>query len=213
MTTPAKVQEWLRNNKGNLTDAYRAVGYEGPPLKIKEGNLASNRSNIRLAVRGENGDSKRKNAVRIRRPTTREEQNRNRRQNYKRQSLSKQLGIPMVIDHIVDVSLLYETVKNLLPAEQQREIKKLERSYGPLGDRPGNRQIIPSTLNEVKNQQTRKLQNQLGRMERSKPSLRLSFGNGGIGQITTGSQIVDRANANMQETGHASLMGVPLDLF
>ena len=60
MSTPAKVQEWLRNNNGNLSDAYKAVKYEGPPLKIKEGSLTSNRAKIRLSFRGENGDAARR---------------------------------------------------------------------------------------------------------------------------------------------------------
>ena len=30
---------------------------------------------------------------------------------------------------------------------------------------------------------------------------------------TSGSQIVDRANGNMQLNGHAATLGVPLDLF
>ena len=61
MSTPAKVQEWLRNNNGNLSDAYKAVKYEGPPLKIKEGNLSNKRAKIRLSFRGENGDLARNN--------------------------------------------------------------------------------------------------------------------------------------------------------
>lgn len=60
MSTPAKVQEWLRNNNGTLPDAYKAVEYEGPPLKIKEGNLSNKRGEIRLSFRGENGDQARK---------------------------------------------------------------------------------------------------------------------------------------------------------
>ena len=60
MSTPAKVQEWLRNNNGTLPDAYKAVEYEGPPLKIKEGNLSNLRHKIRLSFRGENGDHARK---------------------------------------------------------------------------------------------------------------------------------------------------------
>ena len=61
MSTSAKVQEWLRNNNGNLLDAYKAVKYEGPPLKIKEGNLSNDRANIRVSLRGGNGDVARRN--------------------------------------------------------------------------------------------------------------------------------------------------------
>ena len=75
MSTPAKVQEWLRNNDGNLSDAYRAVKYEGPPLKIKEGSLSTNRSSIRVSVRGDNGDTKRSQNRRLRPPQSKDEQN------------------------------------------------------------------------------------------------------------------------------------------
>ncbi len=70
--TPDKkgVTQWLRDNptKKNsrgrniitgLRAAYKAVGYKGPPLKIKEGNLTNNRSILRLSPRGDNGDTNR----------------------------------------------------------------------------------------------------------------------------------------------------------
>ena len=98
MSTPAKVAEWLRNNDGNLTDAYKATGYTGPPLKVKEGSLSGDRSKIRLSPRGDNGDTSRRQALQLNPPQTKEEQNRNRRQNYKRSSLRKQ-GKNVVIDH------------------------------------------------------------------------------------------------------------------
>ena len=185
MTTPAKVQEWLRNNDGNLSDAYKAVGYEGAPLKIKDGNLKDKRSKIRLSQRGENGDFKRNQAINLRQPTSREEQNANRRQNYKRRSLQQQFGLPMVIDHVVDLGLLYDTVKSLSKKDQQKEIQKLEKSYGPLGNRPGNRKIISSKQNSIKNTQTRNVQRRLGYMEQSNPS-RSDFGIPVVGSMQGG---------------------------
>ena len=64
------VTQWLKDNptKKNsrgrtvstgLRDAYKAVGYDGPPLKSKEGNLGSGRGNLRLSIRGDNGDTAR----------------------------------------------------------------------------------------------------------------------------------------------------------
>lgn len=64
------VAEWLRDNptKTNkrgrtvntgLRDAYKAVGYKGPPLKSKQGNLTNNRNSLRLSPRGDNGDTAR----------------------------------------------------------------------------------------------------------------------------------------------------------
>ena len=165
MSTPAKVAEWLRNNNGNLTDAYKAVGYEGPPLKIKEGNLTNNRSNIRLAIRGENGDSNRRAAERLNPPQTKEEQNRNRRQNYKRSSLRK-AGKNVVIDHKQELKLLSQTVDGMTPEQAKAHIKRLEESYGPLGNRPDNRQIVGARYNELKRQGSEKLQQHLGKLNK-----------------------------------------------
>ena len=175
MTTPAKVQEWLRNNDGNLTDAYKAVNYSGPPLKVKEGNLTDKRSKIRLAKRGDSGDANRKAAQKLRPPQGKEEQNRNRRQNYKRSSIRKKGG-SVVIDHVIDLDLLRKTVEGL--ANPTAEIERLEQSYGPLGDRPDNRKIISSRTNEIKNQQSRAVQSHLKKMETKKPSLRFDRGVG-----------------------------------
>ena len=163
MSTPAEVGKWLRNNDGNLPDAYRAVGYTGPSLKIKEGNLTTNRSKIRVAVRGDNGDTSRKFAESLNPPQTKEEQNQNRRQNYKRSSLRKQ-GKDVVIDHTVELDLTAQTVSGMSPAEAKKHIQKLEESYGPLGNRPQNRRIIGAPENELKRQQSKAVQTALSQM-------------------------------------------------
>ena len=227
MSTPAQVAEWLRNNIGNLTDAYKAVGYEGKPLKIKEGNLTNKRSQIRLAIRGENGDLHRRAAERLNPPQNKKEQNQNRRQNYKRSSLRK-AGKNVVIDHKHDLKLLAQTVDGMTPQQAQAEIKRLEQSYGPLGNRPGNRQIVGAKFNELKRQGSEKLQQHLGKLElqdprvaalgmskppqpktkpkskttktkpKSKPSRTLRFGS--VLGSSSGSEIVDRVNGKMHLT-------------
>ena len=64
------VTQWLRDNptkknrRGQTVitgkrDAYKAVGYDGPPLKSKAGNLTNNRKDLRLSIRGDNGDTAR----------------------------------------------------------------------------------------------------------------------------------------------------------
>tara|TARA_B100001059_G_scaffold104308_1_gene104141 strand:- start:3141 stop:3770 length:630 start_codon:yes stop_codon:yes gene_type:complete len=209
MSTPAEVQEWLRNNDGNLTDAYKAVNYSGPPLKVKDGNLTDKRSKIRLAKRGENGDHKRKQAEKIRPPQGREEQNRNRRQNYKRSSINKRGG-KVVIDHVVELDLLRQTVEN--SSNPTAEIERLEKSYGPLGDRPDNRKIIGARTNEIKRQQSKNVQTTLQKLESKRPSIRF-YGGSALLNYTSGSQIVDRVNGNAASNGHAATLGVPLDLF
>ena len=163
MSTPAKVGEWLRNNKGNLPDAYKAVDYEGDPLKIKEGNLTNNRDKIRVAKRGENGDYSRRAVEKLNPPQNKQEQNQNRRQNYKRSSLRK-AGNNVVIDHKHELKLLGQTVDGMTPQQAEAEIKRLEKSYGPLGNRPGNRQIVGARFNELKRQGSEQLQQHLGRL-------------------------------------------------
>tara|TARA_Y100000592_G_scaffold42269_1_gene67208 strand:- start:267 stop:974 length:708 start_codon:yes stop_codon:yes gene_type:complete len=163
MSTPAKVGEWLRNNKGNLPDAYKAVGYEGEPLKIKEGNLTNNREKIRVAKRGANGDLSRRAAENLNPPQNKQEQNQNRRQNYKRSSLRK-AGKNVVIDHHHELKLLGQTVDGMTPQQAKAEIKRLEKSYGPLGNRPGNRKIVGARFNELKRQGSKQLQQHLGRL-------------------------------------------------
>ena len=212
MSTPAKVAEWLRNNDGNLTDAYKATGYNGPPLKVKEGSLSGNRSKIRLSPRGDNGDSSRRQALQLNPPQTKEEQNRNRRQNYKRSSLRKQ-GKNVVIDHKIPLKLLAQTVEGMSPKQAQQEIKRLEVRNGPLGNRPGNRQIIGGRTNELKRQAEDALQRHLGQMDQRRTrDLHLPIPGAFYGS-ESGSQIVDRANGNMRSNGYAALMGMPLDLF
>ena len=163
MTTPAKVGEWLRNNKGNLQDAYKAVGYEGEPLKLKTGNLTTNRSAIRVARRGENGDLSRRAAEQLNPPQTKEERNRVRRQNYKRSSLRK-AGKNVVIDHHHELKLLGQTVEGMTPKQAKAHIKRLEQSYGPLGNRPDNRRLVGARYNELKRQGSEKLQQHLSRL-------------------------------------------------
>jgi hypothetical protein len=163
MSTPEKVGKWLRSNKGRLPDAYEAVGYKGDPLKIKEGNLTNNRDKIRVAKRGTNGDHSRRAAEQLNPPQNKQERNQNRRQNYKRSSLRK-AGKNVVIDHKHELKLLGQTVDGMTPQQAKAEIKRLEQSYGPLGNRPGNRQIVGARFNELKRQGSEQLQQHLARL-------------------------------------------------
>ena len=163
--TRRAVQDYLRNNPGsNLIQAYQAVNYGGAPLKIKEGNLSTGRSNIRLSERGDAGDANRRESMRLRGPQTPQEQNQNRRQNYMRSKLRKE-GKDVVIDHKVELDLLRTTVEGLEPEQKTAELEKLEKSYGPLGNRPGNRQIIGAQQNELKRQQSKQVQRALQAMQ------------------------------------------------
>ena len=67
---PTKKNKRGRNVRTGLRDGYKGVGYEGPPLKIKEGNLTNNRNRIRLSLRGDAGDAARSASAR---PFTKQE--------------------------------------------------------------------------------------------------------------------------------------------
>lgn len=186
MPDKAAVQQWLRRNpESNLINAYKAVGYEGPPLKIKVGNLTNNRDKIRLARRGENGDTNRKKAQKLRQPINKTEKSINRLQNTLRTSYRK-AGINVVIDHIIDLDLLRTTLEGLDEKEAQALIERLEVSYGPLGDRPQNRRIIDDATNGKKNSERKALQKHLEKLEeielkRDRGGIR--FRAGGLGVI------------------------------
>jgi hypothetical protein len=170
MSTLAKVQEYLRNTPGSrIPDATKAVGYNGPPVKIKDGNLSGGRKRVRLGLRQNTGDEKRQANLRLRPPQTKEEQNQRRRQNYKRSSLRKQ-GVPAVIDHRIPLDRLGESVEGKSPEEAKQRIEELEQAYGPLGDRPQNRVIRGAASNERKRQQEAEVQRKLGEMEEAQPS-------------------------------------------
>ena len=75
------VTQWLKDNptkknsrgrtvRTGLRDAYKAVGYKGPPLKSKEGNLSTQRDKLRLSLRGDAGDAARSASAR---PFTKQE--------------------------------------------------------------------------------------------------------------------------------------------
>lgn len=193
MSTLAKVQEYLRNNPGSrIPDATKAVGYKGPPVKIKGGNLTGGRKRIRLGLRQNTGDEKRQANLRLRTPQTKEEQNQRRRQNYKRSSLRKQ-GVPAVIDHRIPLDRLGETVEGKTPEEAKQRIEELEQVYGPLGDRPQNRVIRGAASNERKRQQEAEVQRRLGEMEQEQPSSEESRAKI---QTLTGEQVRDLVGFN-----------------
>lgn len=180
--TASKVTEWLKQNprvrqgRGgfratNLKDGYKATGYNGPPLKVKEGNLSNNRGNLRLAKRGENGDAKRKENLKLRQPVDANERTQNRRQAKERAAKNRVSGRGShVIDHRIPLDRLGETVEGKTPEQAQKRIKELEGVYGPLGDRPGNRQVITAQENEQKRQEEKAIQQRLGEMEDKQPS-------------------------------------------
>lgn len=174
-TALQEVSNYLKNNPGSrIPDAVKATGYKGPPLKIKEGNLTNNRSKVRVAVRGKNGDlARRANLKRSTRPLTDDEKKSNSNQNARKRRLNKQGGT-QTIGHRRRVKLTGEQLADLEKRqgteamENSRQV--LDDAYGGIGDSPGNREIQDSAENNQEDRDWNNVQERLGEMERTNPS-------------------------------------------
>ena len=181
----AKARAYVaKEGRKTPTEIYKAIGQPPTGYRLKADGKGSVTTESTTNRRGRKtrAESKRQEALRLRPPQTKEEENLRRRQNYKRTSI-RQKGGSVVIDHKIDLSLLQSTVEGLPPEQAKARIEQLEKSYGPLGDRPQNRQIIGEYTNELKRQQTKAVQSKLQSMEAKRPSRRVvvspvNFGGG-----------------------------------
>ena len=80
------------NQNASIAEAKKAVNYKGPAVKPKAGNTTTNRQNLRMGLRGSNGDGERRRLLTERPPQNAQERNQNRRQNYMRNKLNKLHG-------------------------------------------------------------------------------------------------------------------------
>ena len=72
------LNKYLKANlDASVADAKKAVNYQGPPVKPKAGNTTNNRAQLRMGLRGTNGDHGRKEALAIRPAQSKQEQNKN----------------------------------------------------------------------------------------------------------------------------------------
>ena len=172
----AKARAYVaKEGRKTPTEIYKAIGQPPTGYRLKADGKGSVTTESTTNRRGRKtrAESKRQEALRLRPPQTKEEENLRRRQNYKRTSI-RQKGGSVVIDHKIDLSLLQSTVEGLPPQQAKARIEQLEKSYGPLGDRPQNRQIIGEYTNELKRQQTKAVQSKLRSMETRQPSRRVT---------------------------------------
>lgn len=144
------LNKYLKNNlDASVAEAKKAVNYKGEPVKPKAGNTTNNRAKLRMGKRGTNGDHERKKLLKVRPPQSKEEVNRNRRQNYKRLQLNKEHGKgKFVIDHIYSLNKLGQELWGVGERLVGKTIDRIEAVHGPVGDRPQNRRIISSGQNE-----------------------------------------------------------------
>ena len=180
-----KVTEWLKNNPKNPDgsrtsqhDAKRALKLGNDiKLKIRKGNLTTNRENLRLSQKGKSLDAEIVRKKRI------------KKRALKRQvtlgnieaGLTKDSSKKRALDHKVDSDLTGKQIEDIEAAVKAGKITQkqadefLEKIYRKrLGDHPDNLQDIPAYgpgSNEEKRQVTRDLQKKLGQMEKDNPSV------------------------------------------
>lgn len=162
MVTPKDVRNWLIENPTidgrptGLKDAYAATGWPETEARLKTsaGNLSDNRSALQLKrVLGDNGATRRNFNLKIRPPINAEERRLNREQNKKRTQLNRQYGKrAFAIDHLFPLDALGEAVMGQGPKLRKLTIRELERTFGAVGDRPGNRQTVSNETNELRRQ-------------------------------------------------------------
>lgn len=137
------------NQNASIAEAKKAVNYRGPAVKPKAGNTTTNRQNLRMGLRGGNGDGERRRLLQERPPQNRQEQNQNRRQRYMRDKLNKLHGKgKFVIDHKYSLNKLGQQLWGLGEKLKVRRINRIEAVEGPVGNRPQNRRIISAARNE-----------------------------------------------------------------
>tara|TARA_R100001594_G_C3982556_1_gene250462 strand:- start:48 stop:902 length:855 start_codon:yes stop_codon:yes gene_type:complete len=193
-----KVTEWLKNNPKNPDgsrtsqhDAKRALKLGNDiKLKIRKGNLTTNRENLRLSQKGKSLDAEIVRKKRIKKSTPKlTEDDKKRKRALKRQvtlgnieaGLTKDSSKKRALDHKVDSDLTGKQIEDIEAAVKAGKITQkqadefLEKIYRKrLGDHPDNLQDIPAYgpgSNEEKRQVTRDLQKKLGQMEKDNPSV------------------------------------------
>jgi len=152
MATPNDVAYWLKKNPGKgLSEAYKAVGYTGPPLKVKEGNLTSNLQRLRLAVRGDNGATRRAEAIRLSTPANADVVRANKKVNVINRSGRQ-------ADHINPVSRTGEALRTMVEA---RVAEYLGRFGQQIGHQVSNLQALSAEANRQKDNDYRALDKHL----------------------------------------------------
>ena len=183
MTTPAqKVTDWLKINpkteSGKWTtirDAKKALDIGSDiKLKIRQGNLSTNRENLRISNKGKSLDAD-KNRRRWEKqstpPLTKEELV------IKKKKYTEAKDDPTkVIDHVDDTSLTGKMVddimelvkKGKISMEEAKEV--LDHLLKRKGDHPDNLDVISKEQNGKKAVDTGKLQKKLKEKEEQQPS-------------------------------------------
>ena len=183
MTTPAqKVTDWLKINpkteSGKWTtikDAKKALDMGSDiKLKIRQGNLSTNRENLKISNKGKSLDADKNRRRWVKQstpPLTKEELV------IKKKKYTEAKDDPTkVIDHVDDISLTGKMVddimelvkKGKISMEEAKEV--LDHLLKRKGDHPDNLDVISKEQNGKKAVDTGKLQKKLKEKEEQQPS-------------------------------------------
>lgn len=165
--TPKDIADWLKINptkrqgrggraRTDIRDAKKALGYEGPALKIREGNLTNNRDKLRITLKGRSdyaNEARRRNQEQ----TTPDRQTRLDANRKKNQINSKGL----VADHILTNSRLARGERAVQETRGQKGVEEMRQrltaNNSGYGHSAGNLQALTTLQNGAKEIQERLL--------------------------------------------------------
>ena len=152
---PIKYDKRGRSKPTGVPDAAKALGYTGPPLKIREGNLTNGRENLRISLKGKSSRSDYFRAL-AQAKTTPDKAERAAAYSKIKQLNSKGLHG----DHILSNSALANGEDFVRATRGEEGVQQMRKSYkkvGGYGHSPGNIQGLTPEENGAKEIQERTL--------------------------------------------------------
>tara|TARA_Y100000401_G_scaffold103118_1_gene93894 strand:- start:46 stop:984 length:939 start_codon:yes stop_codon:yes gene_type:complete len=168
--TIANITDWLINNptktnkrgrqiRTGVPDAAKALGYTGPPLKIREGNLTNGRQFLRLSLKGKSSQSDYYRSQAQARTTP--DPSVRAQANSKVRRINAQSSTVNTADHILSNSALSngeEFVRAIRGEEGVQQMRQRYKDAGVgYGHSPKNLQALTSKQNGIKEVQERTL--------------------------------------------------------
>jgi hypothetical protein len=152
---PIKYDKRGRSKPTGVPDAAKALGYTGPPLKIREGNLTNGRENLRIGPKGKSSRSDYFRALAQAKTTP------DKAERAAANSKIKQLNSEGLHgDHILTNSALAngeDFVRAIRGEEGVQQMRKSYKKVGGYGHSPGNIQGLTPEENSAKEIQERTL--------------------------------------------------------
>ena len=138
----ADITDWLINNptKTNkrgrkvptgVPDAARALGYKGPPLKIREGNLTNGRQNLRISLKGKSSQSDYFRAQAQARTTP--DKSVRAGANQKIKSINRQSSVINTADHILSNGALANGEEFVRATRGEEGVREMRARYKKAG--------------------------------------------------------------------------------